>query len=55
MCYCMSVKTNRSCTLMFGILVMVSGVITAMLSVNVHMKTAWMTNILDLECSGTLT
>jgi hypothetical protein len=50
----MSTKANTSCTLMFGILLMASGVIICMLGVNVHIKNAWMNNILGLECSGTL-
>ena len=54
MCNCVSTKTNKSCTLMFGILLMASGVINCMLGVNVHIKNSWMNNILGMECSGTL-
>lgn len=53
-CNCLEISINKGCTLIFGMIVSVCGVVIAFLSVNSMMMNEWMSSIYEFEATGTL-
>ena len=54
MCYCLNLSYNKGCTLVFGMVMAICGVVIAFLAVNSMMTTEWMSAIYEFELTGAL-